>query len=230
MNLNYCGSGIIPIIKDKNNKFYFVLFKSTIRKKNSINLIEDSGGKFEGKNIKISAIRELKEESSLLFNLDNFTKKEDIKNLYKVLTNFNIEISSQNNNNEIYLSCFVYLENENGFFDLDQLKKYFKSNMLKFWKNGFNVYTENKDIIFIPIQNIKNISLTSKNNNIQDDKKVDYLVYERTIKIFNTLKEKYDIDTFIRKLLKHPIVLDNKIIEEYIDNKIISHDLYTYSK
>jgi len=59
------GTGIIPVIKSSNDKYYFVLFKSIIRKNYSINPIEDAGGKYEGNSIKLSAIRELKEESCL---------------------------------------------------------------------------------------------------------------------------------------------------------------------
>ena len=57
----YSGSGIIPIIKDKNNIYHMVLFVSSIRNKQYPTL-EDAGGCYEGINIKISAIRELKEE------------------------------------------------------------------------------------------------------------------------------------------------------------------------
>ena len=59
------GSGIIPIVQSIDNKYYFVLFRSFIRnKKNPKSTeIEDAGGTHEGGNIKITAIRELKEES-----------------------------------------------------------------------------------------------------------------------------------------------------------------------
>ena len=120
------GSGIIPIINDSNNNFYIVLFKS-IRSKNKLkgDLLEDAGGKYEGDNIKMSAIRELKEESSMIFNLENLTTMFDIRKLNKILNEFNIKINND------YISYFVYL----GVFNLDNLRTDYKANLRNFWKN-----------------------------------------------------------------------------------------------
>jgi hypothetical protein len=220
MNLYY-GSGIIPIIK-VNNEYYFILFKSSIRKKNNENLIEDSGGKFEGENIKISAIRELKEESSLLFDLENFKKHQDIKNLYKVLKTFSLEIEGWDDDK--YLSYFIYLGSN---FDLSELKENFKSNMRKFWKNGFSVYTESKDIIFIPINNIKDLTLESQK--IIDNNNDVHLIFVRTVKIFIKLQKEYDLLKFIKKITQYPIILNKNIIKEYNVDKSKINDLISYN-
>ncbi len=202
----YTGSGIIPIIKDKNEKYYFILFKSTTRKQNGETLIEDSGGGFEGNNIKISAIRELKEESSLIFNLENFRDKKNIIKLNKILTSFNIEIKESK-----YISYFIYLEQENEIFDLDKLKLEFKNNMMNFWQNNFSVYTENKEIVFIPIENINKI----KEIYIKDNKKNKLPLFHRTLQIFNNLLNNYNINCFIKKVINNPIILNKKIINNY---------------
>lgn len=220
MNLYY-GSGIIPIIK-VNNEYYFILFKSSIRKKNNENLVEDSGGKFEGENVKISAIRELKEESSLLFDLENFKKHEDIKKLYKVLKTFSMEIEGWDD--EKYLSFFVYIESD---FNLIELKEHFKSNMRKFWKNGFSVYTENKDIIFIPINNIKDIN--SDSQKIIDNNNNTHLIFERTVKIFVKLQKEYNLLKFIKKITNYPIILNKNTIKEFNLGKNIINNLISYN-
>lgn len=225
MNLKYYGSGIIPIIKDKNNQYFFVLFKSSIRKKGEDTYVEDSGGKFEGTNLKISAIRELKEESSLLFNLESFHNKNDIKNLYKVLKNFNTDTKGWEDDR--YLSFFVYLKLKEGYFDLLELKSEFKSNMRKFWKNSFSVYTENKDIIFVPIKNIINLNETSEK--IIDNNNEEHLLFIRTLKVFIKLKQEYNLENFIKKIIKSPISLTKKIIDEYdMGKKYKIKDLITH--
>ncbi len=221
---NYNGSGVIPIIKI-NNKFYFILFQSVIRKKNKENIIEDSGGKLEDTNIKISAIRELKEESSLLFNLENFNKDEDIKNLNYVLTNYNISIN--NLDKKKYLSCFVYLKEKNNEFNLEDLQKEFKSNMRELWKNGFSFYTENKNIVFIPINNI--YSLKKDSLKIKDYLDNEYYIYERTLHIFLKLIKK-NVDIFINELDKFPIILEKKLLDKVdLNQKYILNNIISYS-
>ncbi len=221
---NYNGSGVIPIIKI-NNKFYFILFQSVIRKKNKENIIEDSGGKLEDTNIKISAIRELKEESSLLFNLENFNKDEDIKNLNYVLTNYNITIN--NLDKKKYLSCFVYLKEKNNEFNLEDLQKEFKSNMRELWKNGFSFYTENKNIVFIPINNI--YSLKKDSLKIKDYLDNEYYIYERTLHIFLKLIKK-KLDIFINELAKFPIILEKKLLDKVdLNQKYILNNIISYS-
>ncbi len=205
---NYNGSGIIPIIKINNN-YYFVLFQSIIRKKNSQYMIEDSGGKFEGNNIKISAIRELKEESSLLFNLENFQKDSEIKKLNYVLNNFNITL--ENPDYKKYLSCFVYLTLKNNEeFNLTNLKNEFKLNMKQLWKNGFSFYTENKDIIFIPIENI--LDLNKNSEKIKDNNHNEYNLFGRTLNIFLNLIKTNNLKTFIKNITKYPIILNKHIL------------------
>ena len=116
------GAGIIPIIKSIDDEYYFILFKSIVRKKYITNPIEDAGGKYEGDDIKISAIRELKEESSILFNLGIMQDKISILHLNKILTKFNI--INENLNNDIYISHFVYLENKlTGYFNFESLRE-----------------------------------------------------------------------------------------------------------
>lgn len=191
------GSGIIPIIKDKNNQYYFVFFKSIARnKKNNNNILEDSGGKLEGNSYKISAIRELKEESSLLFNLELKKNKKDILSINNVLTKFSFEI---NYNNNLYVSHLIYFENyKTKYFDLDILHKEFISNMRNFWSNGFSYYTENKDIVFVPINKLS-----------------DFLFFERTQKIINKILENNSINSIIKEIIKTPVFLEKNIINEY---------------
>jgi hypothetical protein len=197
----YSGSGIIPIIRDKRNNFYIVLFKSTIRKKGSESLLEDAGGKYEGDNIKVSAIRELKEESSMLFNLENLQIKDDIMYLNKILSNFKIE--SENLDGKYYVSHFIYLDYENGF-DLEELQNNYKINLRNCWKNGFSVYTENKDIIFIPIKNIK------ANEYIKDYNNKEYLLFKRTFDIIKQIDR-----NFIESIIKLPFML-KKVIRDTV--------------
>lgn len=221
---DYNGSGVIPIIKIKN-EFYFILFQSVIRKKNKENIVEDSGGKLEDDNIKISAIREFKEESSVLFNLENFNKDRDIKNLNYVLTNFNITIN--NLDKKKYLSCFVYLKEKNNEFNLEDLQKEFKSNMRELWKNGFSFYTENKNIIFIPINNI--YFLKKDDLKIKDYQDNEYYIYERTLHIFLKLIRK-NLDIFINELVKFPIILEKKLLDKVdINQKYIINNIISYS-
>lgn len=198
----YSGSGIIPIIKDKNNNYYLVLFKSTIRKHISNILIEEAGGCYEGGNIKLSAIRELKEESSLLFNLEQFTSESQIKTLYKTMMTHNVEIKLLDNT--YYISYFVYLDDN---FDLFELRKDYINNMRNFWKGGFSVYTENRDIIFIPINNLK----YTNNIYIKDHLEKEYMLFDRTFNIFSKLVESHSISKFLKSITKYPIKI-NKII------------------
>ena len=221
---NYNGSGVIPIIKVKS-EFYFILFQSVIRKKNKESVIEDSGGKFEDNNIKISAIREFKEESSLLFNIENFNKDEEIKNLNYVLSNFNITIN--NLDKKKYLSCFIYLKEKNNEFNLEDLQKEFKSNMKELWRNGFSFYTENKNIVFIPINNI--YSLKKDNLKIKDYIDNEYYIYVRTYHIFLKLIKK-NLDIFINELIKYPIILEKKFLDKVdINQKYILNNIISYS-
>ena len=222
---NYNGSGIIPIIKI-NNKYYFVLFQSIIRKKKLENIIEDSGGKFEGNNIKISAIRELKEESSLIFNLENFQKNSEIKKLNYVLNNFNITL--ENPDNKKYLSCFVYLTLKNNEdFNVDNLKKEFKLNMKELWKNGFSFYTENKDIIFIPIENI--LDLNKNSDEIKDYNQTKYYLFVRTLNIFLNLIKNNNLKEFIKNITKYPIILNKNILPLVdLDLKYKLNNIITY--
>jgi hypothetical protein len=204
------GSGIIPIIQSYDNKYYFILFKSIIRKKSLGETIEDCGGEYEGNNIKISAIRELKEESSLLFNLENMKIKDSILLLNKVLSKFNVVID--NFNNEYYVSHFVYLENkEKKIFDLNELKSYYINNLRNFWKNGFSVYTENKDIVFIPIESIIN----NNTDYVNDHLGKEYKLFERTYNIFKNLKSNNNETQFIKILIKYPICIDKKELSNY---------------
>jgi len=206
------GSGIIPIIKDKNNIFYFIFFKSIVRKNKNKNndILEDSGGKLEGNNYKISAIRELKEESSLLFNLECLKNKKDIMLLNKILTKFSINLNYGSNN---YISHLIYLENqEKKYFNLEELRKDFISNMRKFWVNGFSFYTENKDIVFVPVDKLNN-----------------YIFFERTQKVLDKLLT-YNINNLIKEITKTPIILKKTIINNFdygFPKKI--NDLYSYN-
>jgi hypothetical protein len=189
------GSGVIPIIKDINNVYYFVFFKSIVRKTKNSNIIEDSGGKLEGDNYKISAIRELKEESSLLLNLECLKNKKDIKLLNKILTKFSVNISHGNSN---YISHLIYLENlEKNYFDLEELHKEFISNMRSFWANGFSFYTENKDIVFVPVDKLNN-----------------YEFFERTQKILDKLLT-HNINNIIKEISKVPIILKKNIVNDF---------------
>jgi hypothetical protein len=133
MKKTYSGSGIVPIIKDSNNNYYFILFRSVIRKKGAESLIEDAGGEYDGGNIKISAIRELKEESSMLINLEELKESKQIIRLNYVLNKYNLKIKSLNK--LIYSSYFIYLELKDG--DLDSMRKSFIGNMRNLWKGGF---------------------------------------------------------------------------------------------
>ena len=217
------GSGIVPIIKDSNNKYYFVLFKSIIRNKSINNLIEDAGGEYEGGNIKISAIRELKEESSLIFNLENLKNKENILFLNKILTKFNIV--NENLNNQYYVSHFVHLiDKEKGYFDFVQLRKDYINNMRNFWKNGFSIFTENKDIIFIPIEQIIN----NNTEYVKDYLNKEYVLFERTYNIFKNLKKNHNIKDFFDELIKNPIILNKKEKETYKYDKYSVSNLITY--
>jgi len=201
----YSGSGIIPIIKDKNNNYYLVLFKSTIRRTISDILIEDAGGQYEGDNIILSAIRELKEESSSLFDLKRFTNQKQIKNLYNAMKNNKIKIKLFDN--KYYASYFVYLD---GVFDLEKLRKEYISNLRSFWKFGFSVYTENRDIIFIPINNLKKINSTY----VQDYLGKEYMLFSRTYCILNKLI-KLNIKEFIKNMLKYSIILNKNIVNTF---------------
>jgi hypothetical protein len=62
--------------------------------------------------------------------------------------------------------------------------------MKNFWKNGFSVYTENKDIIFIQLESIKN----NNTEYVKDYTGRDFLLFQRTYNIFTNLKSyiKYD--------------------------------------
>jgi hypothetical protein len=209
MNTEYSGSGIIPIIKDKNNIYYIVFFKSSIRKYKSESVIEDAGGGYEGDNIQDSAIRELKEESSLLFNLENIDIDNKSK-LTKVMNKSSVTIA---NLSKTYISYFVYLEIED--INLDLLNKEFKGNMRSFWKNGFSHYTENKDIIFIPIANLKNI----KENNITDYLNKEHYLFDRTIYILDKFLKIENMDKFIKNILKNKIIIKQSIVNNYDYNK-----------
>ena len=203
------GTGIIPVIKSSNDTYYFVLFKSIIRKNYSINPIEDAGGKYEGNSIKLSAIRELKEESCLLFNLENIQEKESILQLNRILTDFSF---ANENSRDYYVSHFVYLENKSsGYFDFKTLRNDYINNLKNFWKTGFSVYTENKDIVFIPIEAIKDI----KSEYIKDYTGIEHLLYKRTYQIFGNLNKNYDINDFINKLIEKPIILDRIELDNY---------------
>ena len=206
----YSGSGIIPIIKDSNDKYYFVLFVSNRNRNRNRNrnknnkkllLLEDAGGNFEGDNIKMSAIRELKEESSMLFNLEEFADIETIRKLNWFLNNFNINLLENN-----YMCYFVYL----GIFNLDELAFNYKSNNSNFWKYGYSVYTENKDIVFMPITNIKNI----KKNIIINQRK--YELFDRTLKIFKLFNKKYNLETFLNDITKNLLELNKYKIKNII--------------
>jgi hypothetical protein len=217
------GSGIIPIIRANDNKYYFILFKSIIRKKTSNNIIEDSGGEYEGGNIKISAIRELKEESSLLFNLENLKNKNSILFLNKILSKFNIVID--NYNNEYYVSHFIYLENKNkGYFNLEELRSNYINNLRNFWKNGFSVYTENKDIIFVPVDSFKNENLEYVNDYLGKE----YMLFERTYNVYKTLFENYNLKQFINELIKNPLIVEKKENLNYKNSKGIINNLISY--
>ncbi len=209
MNTEYSGSGIIPIIKDKNNVYYIVLFKSTVRKYKSESIVEDSGGGFEGENIKESAIRELKEESSLLFNLENLDNNNKSK-LNIVMTKSNITIT---NLNKKYISYFIYLELED--VNLDTFTTEFKANMRNFWKNGFSHYTENKDIIFVPIANLKNI----KDNKITDYLNNEYYLFDRTMDILDKFLKIENMNKFIKNILKNKIIIKKLLVKNYDYNK-----------
>jgi hypothetical protein len=218
------GSGIIPIIKSLDNKYYLVLFKSIIRKKYLTNSIEDAGGEYEGGNIKISAIRELKEESCLLFNLENMQNKNSILYLNKILSKFNIV--NENFNNEYYVSHFVYLENKTTeCFNLETLRNEYMNNLKNFWKDGFSVYTENKDIIFIPLD-----TLFNKNNieHVKDYLGKEYILFERTYSIFKNLKNDYNEKDFFNELIKNPIILEKKDINNYKYYKGNANNIITY--
>jgi hypothetical protein len=218
----YSGSGIIPIIRDSNNIYYMILFVSSIRNKHTIYpTLEDAGGGYEGTNIKISAIRELKEESSMLFNLE---KLHDIyiKRLHDIMNITNISIE---NSNKVYMSYFVYLELMNDNFDLINLKKEFISNMRYFWKNGFSHYTENKDIVFIPLNNtIHNMIIIDSDNN-------KYFVFDRTMMILLKFVKKYkDINIFIKEINKKKIVLVRNIVNNYdYGKKHVINNLISYN-
>jgi hypothetical protein len=218
------GSGIIPIIKASDNNYYFVLFKSIIRKKYSTNSIEDAGGEYEGGNIKISAIRELKEESCLLFNLENMQNKNSILNLNKILSKFNIV--NENFNDEYYLSHFVYLENKSKkYFNLESLRNEYINNLRNFWKNGFSVYTENKDIVFIPLESLFNKTNTEY---VKDYMGKEYILFERTYNILKNLKKEYNQREFFSELIKNPIILETKKINNFKYYKGIVSNLITY--
>lgn len=224
MEKKYTGSGIIPIIQSVNNKYYFVLFKSIIRKNTLTNSIEDAGGEYEGNNIKISAIRELKEESSLIFNLENMKNKDSILNLYKILSKFNI--INGYIEDKYYVSHFVYLENgSKKKFNLDIVRNDYINNLRKFWKNGFSVYTENKDIVFIPFE-----SLLNKTNYqyVKDYMGNEYSLFERTYNIFKNLKLKYNEKEFLNELIKNPILIERKEINNYKYYKGNINNLITY--
>lgn len=206
---NITGTGIIPIINDINGNHYFVLFQSMIRSK-----IEDAGGKLENDNKKISAIRELKEESSLLFNLEEYKKEKDIILLNKILTKFNIKI--MDNNKLGYISYFIYLTTDKGYFDLQELRSIYKSNLKEFWRNNFSCYTENKDIIFININDIKHMIINKQ-------------LYERTEHIFEKLINKYKINNFIDKLKRNKINMKKTMINNYCyDKKFITNNIISY--
>ncbi len=218
------GSGIIPIIQLSDSEYYFVLFKSIIRKNSSNNLIEDAGGQYEGGNIKISAIRELKEESCLLFNLGNMKNKNSILNLNKILSKFNVV--DEYYKNKFYVSHFVYLENKSTKnFNMELLENEYKNNLKNFWKNGFSVYTENKDIVFIPIK-----SIIGKNNfeYVEDINGKEYKLFERTYNIFKNLKKNHDTVNYFNELVKNPIILNKKYIEKYKYNKGTIDNLTSY--
>ncbi len=221
MNTIYTGSGIIPIIKDNNNIYYIILFKSSIRKSNSETLIEDAGGGFEGIDIKKSAIRELKEESSLLFNLEQLDNNNNNNKLEKVMSKVNFTITYMNKN---YLSYLVYLESND--FNFEGLTKDFKSNMRNFWKNGFSYYTENKDIIFIPIQNIRNI----KENKITDYLDKEYFLFNRTMLILNKLLQSDNLEKLVKYIIKNKIIIKKTLIDDYeYGKKYKINNLISYS-
>ncbi len=221
MNTLYSGSGIIPIIKDNNNIYYIILFKSSIRKNKLESLIEDAGGGFEGTDIQKSAIRELKEESSLLFNLEQLDNNNNNNKLEKVMSKVNFTITYMNKN---YLSYLVYLESND--FNFEGLTKDFKSNMRNFWKNGFSYYTENKDIIFIPIQNIRNI----KENKITDYLDKEYFLFNRTMLILNKLLQSDNLEKLVKYIIKNKIIIKKTLIDDYeYGKKYKINNLISYS-
>lgn len=216
------GTGIIPVIKSLDDKYYFVLFKSIVRKNYSINPIEDAGGKYEGNSIKLSAIRELKEESCLLFNLENIQEKESILQLNKILTEFSF---ANENYRDYYVSHFVYLENKSsGYFDFEILRNDYENNLKNFWKNGFSVYTENKDIVFIPLEAIEDI----KSEYIKDYTGLEHLLYKRTYQIFGNLNKNYNLKDFINKLIEKPISLNRIELDNFNYSKEKITNLITY--
>ncbi len=183
------GSGIVPIIKYKKD-YYFVLFETNIKRRenNIYPIIEESGGNLEKKNLKNSAIRELSEESSMLFNL--FNHREKLKTNIKLLT---------------YMDYFIYI----GTHDIDKLRESFISNNRNFWKNKFSVYTENKNIIFIPLKNIFGCKI---NREIQDVYYNMYHLFRRTFAIFQELSKKYTYNEFLQEIRKNKIKLNKKDI------------------
>ena len=208
------GAGVIPVIKSSDDKYYFVLFKSRIRKKYTTEPIEDAGGKYEGNSIKMSAIRELKEESCLIFNLENIQEKDSISQLNKILTKFSF---AYYNFHDYYVSHFIYLENKlTGYFDFESLQNDYKNNLHKFLENDFSVYSETKDIVFIPIESLVNINKKNKKFvYIKDYNNIEQPLYMRTYLIFKNFNKKYNIKDYINKLIKKPIILDRVELDNY---------------
>jgi hypothetical protein len=199
----YTGAGVIPLIKF-NKKIYFILFSS------GKNIISDAGGTIDkNESILSTAIRELKEESCGIININENTLKNN--SIY-----FDVLNNNKNNKyyNKLYRIYFILIDN----IDLYDLMNYY-SNLKKFKQYDFNPYVETFGIHLISLDWIhyynNQIYMNTHTNKI---KKLN----NRLELIISHIIDKYDnLDTFYKKIIK-------KLKFIHLDKCLINITTYSY--
>lgn len=200
MNINYTGSGILPIYI-LNNIPYFIIIKL----KNGV--YSDPGGKLEP-NISLleNASKELYEETCGLINIDN--KKLKKSNYHSIKISYSKDKYYQSN---------ILIINS-----LINFKLYYK-NLIECNKFKFNPFSESTKISLIKVSEL-NYDILKKNLNPRLK-----LIIVSILKKYNTGNNFYsEIKNKIKPIYLTKVITNPKSHEYITNKKIHIKNLYSY--